>query len=112
MDKGKVPRHAGQMDKPLAASTQANDNQGKVTSLYWLSLRLDQQWPQPQVGSGWESVDNQCRWLQHWPWVSGICGSSSTGPPVDRCPGERMAHVNPGPEVSSLHWVPFLDGEL
>lgn len=111
-DKGKVLRHAGQMDKPPAASTQANDNQGKVTSLYWLSLRLDQQWLQAQVDSGWESVDNQCRRLQQWPWVSGICGSSSIGPPVDRCPGERMAHVKPGPELSSLHWAPSLDGEL
>lgn len=99
-------------DKPQAASTQANDNQGKVTSLYWLNLCLDQQWPQAQVGSGWESVDTQCRWLQQWPWVSEICGNSSTGPLVDRCPGETIMRVNPGPELSSLHWVPFLDGEL
>lgn len=29
-----------------------------VPSLHWLNLHLNQQWPQAQVGSGWESVDN------------------------------------------------------
>lgn len=75
-----------------------------MTSLYWLSLLLDQRPRQAQAGSGKESLDG--------PRVLGSCGRSSTGPRVDRCPGGRMGGVNPGPELSSLCWVLFLNGEL
>lgn len=61
-----------------------------MTSLYWLSLHQDQWQPQVQVGSGKESLDSQWRQLQQRPPVLGDCGSSSTGPPFDRCPGGRM----------------------
>ena len=107
----RAPKADGQTD-PQAASRLRRMAVGKVTYLYWLSLHPDQRQRQTQAGSGKRSWDGQVRRLQRCPRVLGGCGSSSTAPRVDRCPGGRTVGVNPGSVLSSLCWVPFLDGEL
>lgn len=111
---------AGEADRALKADGQTDDRQHshsdktveEMTSLYWLSLLRDQWRRLALVGSGKGSWDRHWGWLQQRPRVLGSCGSSSTRPRADRCPGGRMGGVNPGPELSSLCWVLFLDGEL
>lgn len=100
-----------QMDRHTTGSLpiQTNDSQGKVKSLYWLSLRLDQQQPQAQGGSDRGPLDSQWGWLQQWPWVSGGYASSSTAPHAGRCPGGSMMGVNepwPGAQQPLLGSLP------
>lgn len=99
------------MDRHTTGSLpiQTNDSQGKVKSLYWLSLRLDQQQPQAQGGSDRGPLDSQWGWLQQWPWASGGYASSSTAPHAGRCPGGSMMGVNepwPGAQQPLLGSLP------
>lgn len=101
--------HTCQTDRQTTSSFCTQTNDGKVKSLYWFNPHLDQRWPQTQGASGWGSVHSQWGQLQQRPRASEGCGSNSTGPPVDRCPGGKtmvmMMVMKPAASVGFLSWM-------